>query len=55
MKSENSNFELIIQEALEDEIATSLELTPKEETLHILPTYSTVLEVREALVGRKIV
>ena len=35
-------------------LATSLELTKKEETLHILPTYSAMLEVREALVGRKI-
>ncbi|ELS01001.1 UDP-N-acetylmuramyl tripeptide synthase [Xenococcus sp. PCC 7305] len=52
--AENTNFELIIQEDLGAAIATSLELTKKEETLHILPTYSAMLEVREALVGRKI-
>ncbi len=54
LESKNTNFELIIQEDLGDAIATSLELTKKEETLHILPTYSAMLEVREALVGRKI-
>ena len=54
IESKNSNFELIIEEDLGDAIATSLELTKKEETLHILPTYSAMLEVREALVGRKI-
>ena len=52
--AENNNFELIIEENLESAIATSLELTKQEETLHILPTYSAMLEVREALVGRKI-
>ncbi len=54
LEPENTNFELIIQEDLAKAIATSLELTKKEETLHILPTYSAMLEVREALVGRKI-
>ncbi len=54
LESKNTNFELIIKEDLGDAIATSLELTKKEETLHILPTYSAMLEVREALVGRKI-
>ncbi|MEM9273678.1 MAG: Mur ligase family protein [Cyanobacteria bacterium P01_F01_bin.143] len=54
LETENNNFELIIQEDLGDAIATSLELTKQEETLHILPTYSAMLEVREALVGRKI-
>lgn len=54
IEAENSDFELIIQEDLGDAIATSLELTKQEETLHILPTYSAMLEVRETLVGRKI-
>jgi UDP-N-acetylmuramyl tripeptide synthase len=49
-----SNFKLIIKENLQEAITTALEHTPTEETLHILPTYSAMLEVREALVGRKI-
>jgi lipid II isoglutaminyl synthase (glutamine-hydrolysing) len=45
---------LIVKEELPDAIATALELTPASETLHILPTYSAMLEVRELLTGRKI-
>ena len=45
---------LIIEEDLKDAIATALELTPANETLHILPTYSAMLEVRGLLTGRKI-
>ena len=51
---ENPNLELIIQEDLTQAISTALEITPQDETLHILPTYSAMLEVRENLVGRKI-
>ncbi|VEP14859.1 UDP-N-acetylmuramyl tripeptide synthase [Hyella patelloides LEGE 07179] len=51
---ENPNLELIIQENLTQAISTALEITPPNETLHILPTYSAMLEVRENLVGRKI-
>lgn len=39
---------------LKDAVKTSLEQTPKPETLYILPTYSAMLEVRKILVGRKI-
>ncbi|WP_017304689.1 Mur ligase family protein [Spirulina subsalsa] len=45
---------LIIQENLEQAIATALTHTPPQETLHILPTYSAMLEVRQFLTGRKI-
>ena len=48
------NFKLIIKEDLDDAIATALECTPTNETLHILPTYSAMLEVRELLTGSKI-
>lgn len=50
----NSNVQLIIEEDLKSAIATALEHTPADETLHILPTYSAMLEVREVLTGRKI-
>ena len=57
-RSENNdaddNFKLIVKEDLQDAIATALEYSPLEETLHVLPTYSAMLEVREILVGRKI-
>lgn len=51
---ENRNLELIIQENLSQAILTALEKTSDNETLHILPTYSAMLEVRENLLGRKI-
>ncbi len=45
---------LIVKEDLPSAIATALECTVAGETLHILPTYSAMLEVRELLTGRKI-
>ncbi|MBE9210909.1 Mur ligase family protein [Nostoc sp. LEGE 06077] len=53
-KSVESNLNLIVEEDLKQAIATALEHTPTDETLHILPTYSAMLEVREVLTGRKI-
>jgi UDP-N-acetylmuramyl tripeptide synthase len=50
----DNKFQLIVRENLEDAIATALERTPPDETLHILPTYSAMLEVRQVLTGRKI-
>ncbi|BAU63146.1 hypothetical protein STA3757_05040 [Stanieria sp. NIES-3757] len=50
----NGNPQLIIQEDLSSAITTALKHTSTEETLHILPTYSAMLEVREILIGRKI-
>lgn len=50
----NNGVELIVKEDLRGAIATALEHTPEDETLHILPTYSAMLEVREVLTGRKI-
>ncbi|BAY21649.1 hypothetical protein NIES2100_14060 [Calothrix sp. NIES-2100] len=50
----NSNFNLIVEEDLRDAINTALARTPKNETLHILPTYTAMLSVREVLTGRKI-
>jgi UDP-N-acetylmuramyl tripeptide synthase len=50
----NNGLQLIIEEDLKSAITTALEHTPKDETLHILPTYSAMLEVREVLTGRKI-
>jgi lipid II isoglutaminyl synthase (glutamine-hydrolysing) len=53
-KSPESSINLIVEEDLRQAIATALEHTPDNETLHILPTYSAMLEVREVLTGRKI-
>ncbi|MBD2360459.1 Mur ligase family protein [Anabaena minutissima FACHB-250] len=53
-KSPQSNLNLIVEADLKQAIATALEHTPADETLHILPTYSAMLEVREVLTGRKI-
>ncbi|MEH1901956.1 MAG: Mur ligase family protein [Nostoc sp.] len=53
-KSPESTLNLIVEEDLRQAIATALEHTPDNETLHILPTYSAMLEVREVLTGRKI-
>ncbi|MBD0387943.1 MAG: Mur ligase family protein [Nostoc sp. C3-bin3] len=53
-KSLESNLNFIVEEDLRQAIATALEHTPENETLHILPTYSAMLEVREVLTGRKI-
>ncbi|HHP7229899.1 MAG TPA: MurT ligase domain-containing protein [Xenococcaceae cyanobacterium] len=47
-------FKLIVETDLAQAINQALALTSKTETLHILPTYSAMLEVREILVGRKI-
>ncbi|GAX40625.1 hypothetical protein NIES4075_15910 [Tolypothrix sp. NIES-4075] len=52
--SPQSNFNLIVEENLRQAINTALERTPLNETLHILPTYTAMLDVREALTGRKI-
>ena len=51
---DTSHLNLMIEEDLRQAIATALEHTPDNETLHILPTYSAMLEVREVLTGRKI-
>ncbi len=39
----NNGLQLIIEEDLKSAISTALEHTPKDETLHILPTYSAML------------
>ncbi len=52
--SRQSTFDLIVKEDLSQAINTALQHTPNNETLHIIPTYSAMLEVREVLVGRKI-
>jgi UDP-N-acetylmuramyl tripeptide synthase len=54
LEQEKDNFRLIIKEDLAEAIETALELTSTEETLHILPTYSAMLEVRGLLTGNKI-
>jgi UDP-N-acetylmuramyl tripeptide synthase len=52
---ENDNHvKLIVKENLTEAIQTALELTTETETLHIVPTYSAMLEVRGILTGRQI-
>ncbi len=53
-RPEESNFKLIVEENLPKALDRALSLTASQETLHILPTYSAMLEVREILLGRKI-
>ena len=52
--SESNNFKLVVKEKLPEAIDIALKYTNPAETLHIIPTYSAMLEVREVLVGRKI-
>jgi len=54
VNSAENNFELVVKENLSEAIGTALEYTQPAKTLHIIPTYSAMLEVREVLVGRKI-
>lgn len=54
LDSVTNNFHLVVKEDLEAAIAFALSHTPDPETLHILPTYSAMLEVRQLLTGRKI-
>jgi UDP-N-acetylmuramyl tripeptide synthase len=54
LEGNTGNFKLIVKEHLPSALAAALALTPRDETLHILPTYSAMLEVRELLTGRKI-
>ena len=54
LEAEQDNFELLVEESLPKAIETALKYTKAAETLHIIPTYSAMLEVREALIGRKI-
>ena len=51
---ENNNFKLVVKEKLPEAIDVALNYTNPTDTLHIIPTYSAMLEVREVLVGRKI-
>ena len=52
--SSSSIFNLIVEENLNEAIKIALNLTTKTETLYIVPTYSAMLEVREIIIGRKI-
>jgi UDP-N-acetylmuramyl tripeptide synthase len=48
------NYQLIVEPDLKTALDKALAQTEAEETLHILPTYSAMLEVRQILTGRKI-
>ena len=45
---------LIVKEDLTRAIDTAIKLTPPNEILHIIPTYTAMLDVREILTGKKI-
>ncbi len=47
-------FQLLVEPDLHNALQLALDQTPTDETLHILPTYSAMLEVRQLLTGRKI-
>lgn len=46
--------ELIVEPDLTKALDQAIALSPADQTLHILPTYSAMLEVRQMLTGRKI-
>lgn len=50
----DSDLEIILKEDLQEAIDTALSATPADRTLHILPTYSAMLEVRKLLTGKEI-
>ncbi|MBL1209850.1 Mur ligase family protein [Geminocystis sp. GBBB08] len=50
----DSAMNLIVEENLSQAVNKALELTPLNETLYIIPTYSAMLEVRKLLLGREI-
>ena len=49
-----SDLNLVVEENLTTAVNKALELTPIQETLYIIPTYSAMLEVRKLLIGREI-
>jgi lipid II isoglutaminyl synthase (glutamine-hydrolysing) len=50
----NGGAKIIVKEDLKQAIDTAIDLTPTSEILHIIPTYSAMLDVREILTGKKI-
>ncbi len=54
LEANGTEFKLILEENLSNAIQRALEATPEDETLHIIPTYSAMLEVRGLLTGQKI-
>ncbi len=50
----HSGCKLIVKEDLKAAIETAIELTEVNKVLHIIPTYSAMLDVREILTGKKI-
>ncbi|WP_229637505.1 Mur ligase family protein [Candidatus Atelocyanobacterium thalassae] len=54
LTSQENTINLIVKENLNQAIKMALSLTTEAETLYIIPTYSAMLEVREIIVGRKI-
>ncbi len=54
LPQKNNQVKLIVKENLKEAVQTALNLTTSEETLHIVPTYSAMLEVRGILIGRQI-
>jgi UDP-N-acetylmuramyl tripeptide synthase len=53
-ESVNDGCHLIVKEDLAEAIKTALNLISESETLHIIPTYSAMLEVRQFLTGKSI-
>ena len=54
LDSLDSDLNLIVEEKLADAVNKALDLTPSQQTLYIIPTYSAMLEVRKLLLGREI-
>ncbi|HAC65917.1 MAG TPA: DUF1727 domain-containing protein [Cyanothece sp. UBA12306] len=54
LNNQQNPLKLLVQENLSEAIKIALELTPNDQTLNIIPTYSAMLEVRGILTGRQI-
>ena len=54
LNEKDTTDKLIIKEDLQEALDAALAYTGVNETLHILPTYSAMLEIRELLTGRQI-
>jgi lipid II isoglutaminyl synthase (glutamine-hydrolysing) len=53
-QSIDGGCKLIVKENLQEAVDTAVDLTAENEILHVIPTYSAMLEVREIITGRKI-
>lgn len=54
LRGTSKSEKFIVEEDLEQAVEKAVEMTPKEQTLYILATYSAMLEIRKILTGKKL-